>query len=34
MQGVSHISIGVRDMERSLRLYRDVLGLKVHRDKE
>lgn len=27
--GVSHIAIGVRDMDRSLRFYRDLLGLKV-----
>src|SRR5713226_1387204 len=34
MKGYSHVAIGVRDMERSLRIYRDVLGLKVHRDAE
>ena len=30
--GVSHIAIGVRDMERSLGFYRDVLGFEVVRD--
>ena len=30
--GVSHIAIGVRDMERSLRFYRDLLGFEVRRD--
>lgn len=32
MRAVSHIAIGVRDMERSLRFYRDLLGLKVTLD--
>jgi catechol 2,3-dioxygenase-like lactoylglutathione lyase family enzyme len=32
MNGVSHIAIGVRDMERSLRFYRDLLGLEVRYD--
>ena len=27
--GVSHVAIGVRDMNRSLTFYRDVLGLRV-----
>jgi len=31
--GVSHIAIGVRDMERSLAFYRDVLGLIVSLDR-
>ena len=29
MRAVSHIAVGVRDMERSLHFYRDLLGLKV-----
>jgi catechol 2,3-dioxygenase-like lactoylglutathione lyase family enzyme len=29
MKAVSHIAIGVRDMDRSLGFYRDLLGLKV-----
>ncbi|MGH7932411.1 MAG: VOC family protein [Candidatus Binataceae bacterium] len=32
MNGVSHIAIGVRDMEKSLRFYRDLLGLEVKYD--
>jgi catechol 2,3-dioxygenase-like lactoylglutathione lyase family enzyme len=32
MRSVSHIAVGVRDMERSLRFYRDLLGLKVTLD--
>lgn len=31
--GLSHIAIGVTDMERSLRFYRDVLGLVVTVDR-
>ena len=31
-KGVSHIAIGVRDMERSLAFYRDLLGFEVVRD--
>jgi catechol 2,3-dioxygenase-like lactoylglutathione lyase family enzyme len=34
MRGVSHVAIGVSDMERSLRFYRDLLGLRVTLDKE
>ena len=30
--GVSHIAIGVRNMERSLAFYRDTLGFEVVRD--
>ncbi len=30
--GVSHIALGVRDMERSLSFYRDTLGFEVVRD--
>lgn len=30
---VSHIAVGVRDMERALRFYRDVLGLVVSSDR-
>ncbi len=29
MKAVSHIAIGVRDMDRSIHFYRDLLGLKV-----
>ncbi len=32
-QAISHIAIGVRDMERSLAFYRDILGLKVSADR-
>src|SRR5712692_7528145 len=32
MNGVSHLAIGVRDMERSIRFYRDLLGLEVMYD--
>src|SRR6266481_448646 len=32
MNGVSHLAIGVRDMERSIRFYRDLLGLEVKFD--
>jgi catechol 2,3-dioxygenase-like lactoylglutathione lyase family enzyme len=32
MNGVSHVAIGVRDMEKSLRFYRDLLGLEVRYD--
>jgi len=32
MRAVSHIAIGVRDMEKSLHFYRDLLGLKVNLD--
>src|SRR5262245_50973849 len=32
IRGVSHVAVGVRDMERSLRFYRDVLGLRVSAD--
>ena len=31
-QGVSHIAVGVRDMDRSLGFYRDLLGFQVVRD--
>ncbi len=34
MRGISHVAIGVADMERSLRFYRDLLGLNVTLDKE
>lgn len=33
IQAVSHIAIGVRDMDRALGFYRDVLGLRVTADK-
>ncbi len=32
MNGISHVAIGVRDMERSLKFYRDLLGLEVRFD--
>ena len=32
MQGVSHVAIGVRDMDRALQFYRDLLGLTVALD--
>lgn len=32
MHGISHIAIGVRDMDKSLAFYRDVLGLRVVAD--
>ncbi len=33
VQAVSHIAVGVRDMEAALGFYRDVLGLRVTADK-
>ncbi|MGH7932412.1 MAG: VOC family protein [Candidatus Binataceae bacterium] len=32
MRAVSHIAVGVRDMDESLRFYRDLLGLRVTLD--
>lgn len=32
MRGVSHIAVGVRDMDKSLHFYRDLLGLRVVMD--
>ena len=32
--GVSHLAIGVRDMDRSLAFYRDQLGMEVTSDRE
>jgi catechol 2,3-dioxygenase-like lactoylglutathione lyase family enzyme len=32
MRAVSHIAIGVRDIDRSLHFYRDLLGLRVTTD--
>lgn len=32
MNGISHVAIGVRDMERSLKFYRDLLGLELRYD--
>ncbi len=29
MQGVSHVAVGVRDMDKSLPFYRDLMGLRV-----
>jgi len=34
MKGISHLAIGVSDMERSLPFYRDILGLEVMLDAE
>ncbi|HLX36766.1 MAG TPA: VOC family protein [Candidatus Binataceae bacterium] len=34
MKGISHLAIGVSDMERSLPFYRDLLGLEVMLDNE
>jgi catechol 2,3-dioxygenase-like lactoylglutathione lyase family enzyme len=34
MRGISHVAIGVSNMERSLPFYRDVLGLRVTLDTE
>jgi catechol 2,3-dioxygenase-like lactoylglutathione lyase family enzyme len=33
VQAVSHIAVGVRDMDGALGFYRDVLGLRVTADK-
>ena len=33
IQAVSHVAVGVRDMETALGFYRDVLGLRVTADK-
>jgi catechol 2,3-dioxygenase-like lactoylglutathione lyase family enzyme len=32
MRAVSHIAVGVRDMDKSLHFYRDLLGLRVTTD--
>ena len=32
IRAISHVAIGVREMERSLRFYRDALGLRVKLD--
>ena len=29
MNGVSHVAVGVRDMDKALRFYRNLLGLRV-----
>lgn len=34
MKGISHLAIGVSDMDRSLKFYRDLLGLEVMLDAE
>lgn len=34
MQGVSHVAIGISNMDRSLLFYRDLLGLRVTLDTE
>ena len=34
MRGISHVAIGVCDMDRALRFYRDLLGLRVTLDTE
>ena len=33
IQAVSHIAVGVRDMDLALGFYRDVLGLRITADK-
>jgi catechol 2,3-dioxygenase-like lactoylglutathione lyase family enzyme len=33
VRAVSHIAVGVRDMERALQFYRDVIGLRVTSDR-
>jgi catechol 2,3-dioxygenase-like lactoylglutathione lyase family enzyme len=33
LRGTSHFAIGVRDLERSLAFYRDLLGFRVSRDR-
>ena len=30
---IEHFAIAVKDMEKSLRFYRDLLGMKLHSDK-
>jgi catechol 2,3-dioxygenase-like lactoylglutathione lyase family enzyme len=32
IRAISHVAVGVRDMERSLRFYRDAIGLRVKLD--
>ena len=32
IRAFSHVAVGVRDMERSLRFYRDVIGLQISAD--
>jgi catechol 2,3-dioxygenase-like lactoylglutathione lyase family enzyme len=32
MNGISHVAIGVRNMEQSVKFYRDLLGLEVRYD--
>ena len=34
IEAISHIAVGVTEMERSLRFYRDVLGMHVSLDTE
>ena len=34
MKGISHVAVGVSDMERALPFYRDLLGLEVKLDAE
>ena len=34
IQAISHVAVGVRDMDRSLAFYRDVLGMHVSLDTE
>jgi catechol 2,3-dioxygenase-like lactoylglutathione lyase family enzyme len=32
IRAISHVAVGVRDMDRALRFYRDALGLRVKLD--
>jgi catechol 2,3-dioxygenase-like lactoylglutathione lyase family enzyme len=32
IHNVSHVAIGVRDMDRTIRFYRDIIGLEVRQD--
>ncbi len=34
VKGISHVAIGVSDMDRALELYRDIIGLRVTKDHE
>jgi len=34
VQGISHVAVGVSDMDRALQFYRDIIGLRVTKDHE